>query len=67
MCEEERVLPKEQFKSRVIEMNQAQRSDDYNTFAVKAATVLKLNVAQTYKCSEIIQCQSVEVLWSKTT
>ena len=48
MCEEERVLPKEQFKSRVIEMNQAQRSDDYNTFAVKAATALELNVAQTY-------------------
>ena len=31
----------------VIEMNQAQRSDDYNTFAVKAATALELNVEPT--------------------
>ena len=38
-------------------MNQAQRSDDYNKFAVKAATALELNVARTYKCSEIIQSQ----------
>ena len=50
-------MPKEQFKLIVIVMNQVQRSDDYNTFAVKAATALELNVVQTYKCSEIIQSQ----------